>query len=125
LSGFFVLLTGCSAAESTAWKLAQITSEGMDLPIPVGVSATIILDENGTVSGYSGVNTFIGSYERDAGKVRWTSPFRSTRRGGQKEHMAFEHAFLSVLQACDTVTQDKALTFTSTKGRLIFEVAAK
>ena len=125
LTGFVSLLTSCSAKDAREWKLGRISANGVDLPIPANTNVTIIFDGKGTAKGSSGVNSFVGGYSQDAGTLHWTSQFRSTRRGGPKEHMEFEHAFLSVLQACDAITEEKVLTLSGSKGRLVFETTTK
>lgn len=90
--------------------------------MPAGVTASIQFDGKGGVHGGSGVNQFSGGYAVEGGVLKWTTPFRSTRRAGPQAHMEFEQQFLSILQACDKLVEEaKKLTLSGPKGTLVFE----
>lgn len=119
--GLFLGLAGCKAAEDPVWTFASWKADGSETTVPTDLKATIQFDGKGGVHGGSGVNMFSGGYSLEAGVLKWTTPFRSTRRAGPQEHMAFEHQFLSILQVCDKLVEDKKLTLSGPKGVLVFQ----
>jgi heat shock protein HslJ len=119
--GLFFWLAGCQAAEEAAWVLTSWKVDGTEKAVPSGVKASIQFDGKGSVHGGSGVNLFSGGYSREGSVLKWTTPFRSTRRAGPQEHMAFEQAFLGILQACDKLVEDQKLTLRGPKGVLVFQ----
>jgi len=124
LSGAFALFLGlacCLAAKQGGWAFLSWKVDGTVNAVPSGVEASILFDGNGGVHGGSGVNMFSGGYSLEGNALKWTTPFRSTRRAGPQEHMAFEQAFLGILQACDKLVEDQKLTLSGPKGVLVFE----
>ena len=119
--GLFFGLAGCQAADEAGWILAAWKVDGTEKAVPSGLQASIQFDGKGSVQGGSGVNMFSGGYSLESSVLKWTTPFRSTRRAGPQEHMAFEHEFLRILQACDKLVEDKQLTLSGPKGVLVFQ----
>lgn len=120
--GLFLGFTGCLAAPEGSWRFASWKVDGQEKAIPAGVTASIQFDGKGGVHGGSGVNQFSGGYSLEGGRLKWTTPFRSTRRAGPQAHMEFEQQFLTILQACDTLVEEaKKLTLSGPKGVLVFE----
>jgi heat shock protein HslJ len=117
----FVGLAGCFAAKEGGWAFSSWKVDGTVSAVPSGVDASILFDGKGGVHGGSGVNMFSGGYSLEGSVLKWTTPFRSTRRAGPQEHMAFEQAFLGILQACDKLVEDQKLTLSGSKGELVFE----
>lgn len=109
-----------SAFTGKNWELRRMTAKGAEVPLPAGVKASITFEKTNGVTGYSGVNTFSGSYASKGASLQWTTPFASTRRGGPPEAMEFERVFLSVLRACDTLEAGVGLTLSGTEGTLAF-----
>lgn len=118
----FLGLAGCFAAKDSGWALSSWKVDGTQKAVPSGVKASILFDGKGGVHGGSGVNMFSGGYSLEGSVLKWTTPFRSTRRAGSQEHMAFEQAFLGILQACDKLVEDQKLTLSGPKGVLVFEL---
>jgi len=84
--------------EKTVWRLIGV--EGASLSAgTVGHEPYIQFDpEKKRVTGYSGVNSFLGGYSSGDGALRF-SPLASTRRAGPPELMELEAAFLKALAA--------------------------
>ncbi len=117
----FLGLAGCFAAKDGGWTFSFWEVDGTERALPSGLKASIQFDGKGGVHGGSGVNMFSGGYSLEGNALRWTTPFRSTRRAGPQEHRAFEQAFLGILQACDKLVEDQKLTLSGPKGVLVFE----
>lgn len=119
--GLFLGLTGCLAALQGSWRFASWKVDGVEKAVPAGVTASIEFDGQGGVHGGSGVNMFSGGFLLEGGQLKWTTPFRSTRRAGSAEHMEFERQFLMILQACDKALEEgQKLTLSGAKGVLVF-----
>ncbi len=114
-------VAGCFAAKDVGWTFSFWKVDGSAKAVPSGVKASIQFDGKGGAQGGSGVNMFSGGYSLEGNGLKWTTPFRSTRRAGPQELMAFEQEFLSILQACDKLVEDQQLTLSGSKGVLVFE----
>lgn len=120
--GLFLGLTSCLASIEGSWRFASWKVDGAEKGVPAGLTASIQFDGKSGVQGGSGVNQFSAGHAIEGGVVKWTTPFRSTRRAGPPEHMEFEQQFLSILQACDKLAEDATkLTLSGPKGVLVFE----
>lgn len=83
--------------EDATWTLVKLT--GLDLETAnLEKSVSLHLDStNKSISGFSGVNRYNGSYELNEGSFK-TGPLISTRMAGPPEHMAIEHTLHSILE---------------------------
>jgi len=98
----------------TSWVVTSIDEE----PLPVDDPPTIGFDDEGHVSGGTGVNRFTGMWSLDEGVLVF-GPLATTRMAGPPERMDLERRFLDVLAARCTVTPtDEGLLLTSDGGSL-------
>lgn len=89
--------TGCGGAPlallvGLTWNVASLDGQ----PIPEGVVPTLLFDENGTVSGYSGCNRFTGSFHL-TGEGLTFGPLAMTRMACPETQMNTEQALSAVL----------------------------
>lgn len=84
--------------ENTHWKLIKV--DGAPLAASIGGREPyIVFDaEKKRVTGYSGVNSFFGSYDTTDGGLHMPR-LASTRRAGPPELMQLESAFFKALAA--------------------------
>jgi len=125
--GTLVAVPGCGSAggedpaelEGTQWLLTEASGSTTELG---GVGITIAFD--GTqMGGFSGVNTYGGSYTADTDGNLKFGEIASTLMAGPAPAMAAETAYLAILQKCDGFKVDRGtLTLTEdTNERLVFE----
>lgn len=91
--------TGCGGAPlallaGVTWKVASLAGQ----PIPDGVVPTLLFDENGTVSGFSGCNRFTGSFQL-TGEGLTFGLLAMTRMACPETQMNTEQALSAVLDS--------------------------
>jgi heat shock protein HslJ len=104
--------------EGKAWR-ATAFSDGMGGTLsPVAGSELTALFEEGTVSGFSGVNNFSGGYTVDGSSIS-IGPLATTLMAGDPELMDQEASYVAALQSAATfsVTGSK-LELRSANGAL-------
>lgn len=104
-----IQLVAATEAEPTAslngtrWSL--VSFEAADAPeVPKNDTASphVTFDDQGRLSGASGVNRFSGAYESDdSGKLRLTGPVAVTRMAGPADRMLLEQTFIAALTGVD------------------------
>jgi len=98
-----MLLAACAGSASTPligsyWNVKQVGEQRFK-PLKGGRDAHLRLDAaQKRATGYSGVNSFSGSYESGAASLKF-GPIAATRRAGPPPAMAFEAAFFKALEA--------------------------
>ena len=81
---------------ATYWNVKQVDGQSFK-PLKGGRDAHLRLDEKQKrATGYSGVNSFSGSFESSAAGLSF-GPIAATRRAGPPPAMAFETAFFKAL----------------------------
>jgi len=82
----------------TVWNAKEAGGQAF-VPIKRGRDAHLRLDaRKKRATGYSGVNSFSGTYEASAAGLRF-GPLAATRRAGPPAAMAFESAYFKALAA--------------------------
>lgn len=129
LLGTLVVVPGCGsssagkqdpkALEGVEWLLTGSSVSSTDLGA-AGITASF---DGARIGGFSGVNTYGGSYTADADGKLELGQIGSTLMAGPEPAMAAETAYLALLQACDGYRiEDGTLTLTEdTNERLVFE----
>ncbi len=125
-----ILLSACSGGTSASltgtWKLVSYGSPDNPTPAAADVDTSIILGEDGTISGNVGCNSFSGDYKVDGDKITF-GPISSTlmmcadtATGDQ------ETAVLNTLTGTVTFVIDgDTLTLTSADGSSVIILARK
>ena len=111
--------------EKTVWRLIGVESASLSAG-PVGREPYIQFDpEKKRVTGYSGVNSFLGGYSSGDGALRF-SPLASTRRAGPPELMELESVFLKALAETRSyrITRDR-LELLDSGGRTVARFEAQ
>jgi heat shock protein HslJ len=94
--------------------------KGVTKNTPGGVSIDALF-EGSTVSGFSGVNTYQGSYKLSGNSLSIGKP-ASTMMAGPQELMDVEQAYLGALQQTSSYTADaSSLTLLDRNGKRILE----
>jgi heat shock protein HslJ len=114
---------------SSAWELATdrrwrlFELDGTPVAADSGVELRLGADRR--VSGRSGVNQILGSYERGEGEALRFGPLASTLMAGRPEAMELERRFLEELGRVDelAVQDGKLLLLCEGSVRLRFEAA--
>lgn len=83
-----------ASPEGVEWKLATLDGK----PAAGGERAPTLKLEGKKASGFSGVNRFFGSFERDGEKLKFGA-LAGTKMAGPPEANALENAFLAALAA--------------------------
>ena len=98
------LLAGCAGGgkpmplTGTYWNVKQVGALSFK-PLKGGRDAHLRLDaKQKRATGYSGVNSFSGSFETGAASLKF-GPLAATRRAGPPQAMAFEAALFKALEA--------------------------
>ncbi|MDX1376889.1 MAG: META domain-containing protein [Burkholderiales bacterium] len=97
------LLAACAGGTSTPlvgtyWNVTQVGGDAFK-PLKGGRDAHLRLDpQQNRATGYSGVNSFAGSFETGASSLRF-GPVAATRRAGPPAAMAFEASLFKALEA--------------------------
>ena len=115
LVAYALVFSGCGTPggtggrlEGVRWVLGSYVSEGVARSAPRDISIDALFD-HGKVGGFSGVNTYQGSYKLSGDSLS-VSKLASTLMAGPQELMDAEHAYLAALR--DT------RSFTATEGSL-------
>ena len=129
LLGVLVLLAGCAITSrnatmdlpGTSWVLADI-----DGTAPVGETPpTLAFDDQGSVSGTGGCNTFNGEVTIDGSDLS-VGPLASTQMACEEDISTQEAAFFTALQDVTSYTVDnEGRLVLQDGGTLTFEVAAE
>jgi len=97
-----LLLAACAGGSAqvqlagTYWNVKEVDGQSFK-PLKGGRDAHLRLDEKQKrATGYSGVNSFSGSFETSAASLSF-GPIAATRRAGPPPAMAFETAFFRAL----------------------------
>lgn len=127
--GTLVVLPACGSGpggkqdpkdlEGTEWLLTDAMESTTELD---GVGITIAFDGS-QMGGFSGVNTYGGSYTADEDGNLKFGEIASTLMAGPGPAMAAETAYMAILQKCDGFeVRNGTLTLTEdTNDRLVFE----
>lgn len=118
-------LVGCGSApgeggklEGVRWMLDSYDSNGVTKNAPGAASADALF-ERGTVSGFSGVNSFSGKYELSGSKLT-VGQLASTMMAGPPELMDFEQSYTAALERADSFTADEdSLDIFDRSGRAV------
>jgi heat shock protein HslJ len=115
--------SGVSASDlNGSWSLTSVTgADGQTVAIPAGVSPGITF-QDGQVNGDTGCNSFSGSFTLDGSTIDF-GPLKTTRMVCADDVNAVETAYLTALDAVDSVTIDGTTLTLSTSGgdsKLIF-----
>jgi len=126
--GTLVVLPACGSGggqdpkelEGTEWRLTEAMGSTTELG---GVGITIAFDGE-QMGGFSGVNTYGGSYTADEDGNLELGQINSTLMAGPAPAMAAEAAYMAILQTCDGYRiKSGTLTLTEdSNDRLVFEV---
>jgi heat shock protein HslJ len=143
---FVAFIGGCGSEQGTVESLTVITSENLSGIVDVqwmleemtidgdkfqltGERPLVKFERDGKVSGFASVNRFFGSMQiDDAGKVKWSNAFGSTRMAGPPERMEQESVFLEMLAKTDQLSiKGERLYAQSPEGRtkLVFYVSVE
>ena len=108
----------------TYWNLKQVGEQHFK-PLKGGRDAHLRLDaRQKRATGYSGVNSFSGSYESGAARLKF-GPVAATRRAGPPAAMAFEAAFFKALEATRSYrVSGDALELLDDQGRVLARLEA-
>ena len=110
-------LTGATAAqdrefeitpEGADWTLSAYTVDDTITPIPFGVEVTMYL-EDGEVSGNSGCNTFVGTYQLDGSEILFEDEMRSTLALCLDPARSVEDAFIPLLASVESWNLEEAI----------------
>jgi heat shock protein HslJ len=124
-----IIGAGCSSSggtggklEGVRWVLKSYDSKGVTKNAP-GDTSIDALFEGGKVSGFSGVNTYQGSYKLSGSSLS-VSQLASTMMAGPQDLMDTEQAYLAALQQTSSYTADPSgLTLFDRGGKKILEYA--
>lgn len=86
------------------WTFAELSVDGEAVRLPDGSKSFLLIDGT-SVSGVSGCNNFSGTAAFDQGTVSF-EPLASTRKACLEDVMAFETAFLNLLENAATYEVD-------------------
>jgi heat shock protein HslJ len=119
--------SGCGTSSGTGgklegvrWVLRSYDSSGVTKQAPAGVLIDALF-EGGKVGGFSGVNTFQGSYKLSGSSLS-IGKLASTLMAGPQELMDAEQAYLAALQQTRSYTADTgSLTMFDKGGKRILE----
>jgi len=110
---------------NTSWTLVSITTDKGEASLPKQHGITLAIDEQGRISGKSGVNQYFGSFTRVKGKISW-GQMGSTMMAGPPEKMEAESLYVKSLSQTTAyeIAQD-VLTFSdvATKTKVVFKSA--
>lgn len=109
----------------TSWTLVSITTDKGEATLPKQHGITLTIDENGRISGKSGVNQYFGSISMVKEKISW-GQMGATEMAGPPEKMEAESLYVKSLSQTTTyqIAQD-VLTFSdaATKTKVVFKTA--
>lgn len=111
---------------NTDWVLVKwIDADGEKQPL-LTPGPTLRIGDQGSVSGHSGVNNYLGTARISGGELAWGGGFALTRKAGPEALMDSENRYLESLKAARHVTvRGDRLIFTGGKNlRLEFTRAA-
>jgi len=129
MAGTLIVLPACASGsggeqdpkelEGTQWLLTEATDSTTELG---GVGITIAFD-GAQMGGFSGVNTYGGSYTADADGNLKFGQIQSTLMAGPAPAMAAEAGYTALLQKCNGFkVKNDTLTLTEDNNdRLVFE----
>jgi heat shock protein HslJ len=96
MAGPGVAQDAATSPEGIDWKLTSYTANGVDTPVPFGITATLLL-EGGLASGSGGCNTFSGTYALDGTTLMFGEEISTTLMLCEEPAQAVEDAYLSAL----------------------------
>jgi heat shock protein HslJ len=109
----------------TSWNLVSITTDKGEATLLNQHGITLIIDEQGRISGKSGVNQYFGSFSMVNGKISW-GQMGCTEMAGPPDKMDAENLYVKSLSQTTTyqIAQD-VLTFfdAATKTKVVFKAA--
>jgi len=106
--------------EGIRWVLKSYDSKGVTREAPEGVSIDVLF-KGGNVGGFSGVNTYHGSYKLSGSSLS-IGELASTEMAGPPDLMDNEQAYLAALQRTSSYTADtSSLTLLDQDGKRILE----
>lgn len=105
-----------TTAAGTRWVLASWTSaDGQKHTIAPPVP-TLVIGDQGRITGNAGVNHYVGNITVSKGVLDWGPHIAATRMAGSPEAMESENRYLDDLKATDRVTiRGNRLQFTGEK----------
>jgi heat shock protein HslJ len=119
-----LLLSACSAGDKSlagTWALTAYGPQGATTPITPGSQASLSFNDDGTVTGNSGCNSFGGEYKVDGGQVTF-SGLVSTLMACEEPLMTQEGTVFKVLDGTATYKTDgDMLTLTNAGMTLVFK----
>ena len=109
----------------TSWTLVSITTDKGEASLPNQHGITLVIDEQGRISGKSGVNQYFGSVSMVEGKISW-GQMGCTEMAGPPERMEAESLYVKSLSQTTTYQiAQNVLTFSdaATKTKVVFKAA--
>jgi len=85
-----------TSPEGIDWKLTSYAANGVDTPVPFGITATLLLD-GGLASGSGGCNTFSGTYALDGTTLMFGDEISTTLMLCEEQVQVVEDAYLTAL----------------------------
>ncbi len=115
---------GPTPLHATQWRAVEIPGVALTV-VEAGRAPHFVLETEGNrVSGFSGCNRLMGSYQLDKDALRF-SGLASTRMGCPAPIMEVEGAFLKALNATAGLRQDgNALELRDAGGRVVMRLMA-
>jgi heat shock protein HslJ len=113
-----------TSPEGIDWKLTSYATDGVDTPVPFGITATLLLD-GGLASGSGGCNTFSGTYALDGTTLMFGEEISTTLMLCEESVQAVEDAYLSALpEVVGWTMSDGVLQLSDDPGTIIltFEI---
>ena len=113
-----------TSPEGIDWKLTSYAANGVDTPVPFGITATLLL-EGGLASGSGGCNTFSGTYALDGTTLMFGEEISTTLMLCEEQVQVVEDAYLTALpQVAGWAVTDGVLRLSDGVGATIlsFEV---
>lgn len=100
-----------SALLNTRWKLASITENGSDTPIPASLAMTLEFQTEGQVAGSGGCNSFGGQYAVEGDRLVFSQLVSTMMACTDENLMQLEGRYLKALNASGTFElADRSLT---------------
>ncbi|MGE5334702.1 MAG: META domain-containing protein [Nitrososphaerota archaeon] len=113
--GIFLALQGCGAATtpggltSHSWTLTRLVVDGKEQPLAQGRSLTLRFQERDhTVSGFSGCNSYGGSYTISGDSLRFDHMQTTVMACANADVMGLEAAYMRALDGVESYHLDGA-----------------
>lgn len=109
----------------TSWTLVSITTDKGEAALPKKHGITLAIDENGRITGKSGVNQYFGSFTMVKGKISW-GQMGCTEMAGPPERMDAESLYVKSLTQTTTYQIDQdvlTISDAATKTKVVFKAA--